>query len=100
MAAKAKKFTVADAQALQRKLTGRIEDINGRLRSTQQKVEGVREWWKGGSEQGFIENFERTKTETETQLRKWLESYNQMMDKVIKVKQETQQELKRKLTNA
>jgi uncharacterized protein YukE len=78
-------------------LTKEIDSITKTLDGTKKRVAGVRSWWKGGSEEGFINNFEKTKKEVEKGLRQWLEDYQRLIDKVEQTKREQDDALKRAL---
>jgi len=100
MASSLKSFSIDKAMDLNNQLKSGVNDIERTLKTTQGKVEAVTDWWKGGSEQGFIENFRNTKNDVEKSLQQWLESYQTLMKEVVKAKQAVEQDLKNKLSKA
>ena len=95
--AQTQRFDFDRAADLQSKLKGEISAIIDTLNKTQNMVEGVREWWKGGSEEAFIRNFEKTKKEVIRGLEKWLEENRKFIGEVAKVKEDQDTELRRAL---
>ena len=89
------RFDFDRAADLQTKLKGEINAITDRLNKTQNMVEGVREWWKGGSEEAFIKNFEATKREVVKGLEKWFEENRKLISEVAKVKEDQDAELRK-----
>jgi len=92
-------FDFGKARELEAKLKNEINSIKETLRQTKFKVESVREWWKGGSEEGFIRNFENTKKDVEKGLERWLDSYQKLIREVAITKEEQDAALKRALSN-
>ena len=92
------KFDFQEAKNLETKLGRELEGIKATLDNSKRSVEGVREWWKGGSEEGFIDNFESTKNEVNALLRKWLDGYKQRMQEVARIKRQQDDELRQRLS--
>ncbi|GHU50695.1 hypothetical protein AGMMS49975_02240 [Clostridia bacterium] len=99
MAASNQQFDFSKATELQGKLKNEISSITDTLNKTQTMVEGVREWWKGGSEEAFIKNFENTKKDVIKGLDKWLAEYQKLIKDVAKTKEEQDNALKKALSN-
>jgi len=99
MAGTALKFDFDKAKALEATLVKEIDSINNTLNGIQtQKVEPVRDWWSGGSEEAFIKNFEKTKKDVSKNLQKWLEEYKKLIQDVAKVKKEQEDAVKKALS--
>ena len=92
-------FDFGKAKELEAKLKNEINSIKETLNQTKVKVESVREWWKGGSEEGFIRNFENTKKDVEKGLERWLDSYQILIREVAMTKEEQDAALKKALSN-
>jgi uncharacterized protein YukE len=93
-------FDYERARALEGELVSEIESINETLNRIQTtRVETVREWWRGGSEEAFIRNFESTKREVSRGLRQWLEEYKKIMRDVSRTKDDQEKALTRALRN-
>jgi uncharacterized protein YukE len=90
-------FDFGEAKALEQTLIREIESIKQTLNKTETKVEACQAWWKGGSEQAFIENFKRTKTSVTNSLQQWLESYQRTMAEIARVKDGQERELAQKI---
>ena len=97
MAKTTQRFNFDEAQKLEGKLNDEIGFIKDKLNKTQQKVGEVDQWWKGGSEKAFIENFASTKNEVVASLEKWLQEYQQLIQKVAKVKRDQDDSMARAL---
>jgi uncharacterized protein YukE len=82
-------FDFGRASELRSQIKGKINDIDTTLNQIQTTVEGCREWWKGGSEEGFITNFKNTKTKIRKGLQDWLNEYEKLMKDVEKAKQDS-----------
>ncbi|MCL2048455.1 MAG: hypothetical protein FWG87_06980 [Defluviitaleaceae bacterium] len=90
-------FDFGKATELESKIKNEINAINDTLNKTQTMVETCREWWKGGSEEGFIGNFSKTKKDVSKGLQKWLDEYQKLMKDVARVKKDQDTELKKAL---
>jgi uncharacterized protein YukE len=90
-------FDFGKANELKGKLKNEITSITETLNKTKTMVEGVREWWKGGSEEEFIRNFDKTKKEVIKGLEKWLDEYQKLIQQVAKVKEEQDKEITKAL---
>ena len=91
------RFDFQEAKNLEAKLDRELEGIKATLSNSKRSVEGVREWWKGGSEEGFIDNFEKTKNEVTALLQKWLDTYKERVQQVSTIKRQQDDELARQL---
>ena len=91
-------FDFGRAADLRGKLRGELSSITDRLNKTQKMVEDVREWWKGGSEELFIRNFEKTKKDVVRGLEKWFEDYQKLLKEAINIKETQDSELRRMLS--
>jgi len=83
-------FDEGKAEELKSQLKSEIESIKNVLNSIKQKVEAVRDWWKGGSEEGFIRNFNETQKKIIKQLEEWLKSYQDLMKQTVAAKREVE----------
>jgi len=91
-------FDFGKAKELEGVFIKEVDTIKTTLDGIQtQKVEPVREWWKGGSEESFIKNFERTKKDVMKSLQKWLEEYKKLIQDVAKVKEQQEKEVQKAL---
>ena len=91
-------FDFAQASALESSLRNDVSYMNDALDRIKTTVETCREWWKGGSEQAFIDNFASTKKEIKQGLEKWLQEYAQLIKKVQAAKTEQENALKKALS--
>lgn len=91
-------FDFDKAAALRTQLKNKIEVIDQSLDDIQNTVNGVREWWTGGSEEGFIKNFTKTKEKIRKGLQEWLKDYENLMKEVEKEKAKADDELKKALS--
>jgi uncharacterized protein YukE len=91
------KFDFDQAKTLESKLMGEVGKIENTLNQTSKMVAGVRSWWTGGSEEGFINNFENTKKDVVKGLSQWLEEYKALIAKVAATKTEQDAALKNAL---
>ena len=93
------KFDFEQAKALQQKLKGRIETVDGMLNKMQTTVNGVRAWWKGGSEEGFIRNFETTRKQIRKGLQEWLRDYEKLTKDIATAQRKSEDDLTKALKN-
>ncbi|MCL2635001.1 MAG: hypothetical protein FWD34_10895, partial [Oscillospiraceae bacterium] len=75
-------FNLTEARLFEQNIVGKIENVRHAFNKIQNTVESSREWWKGGSEREFINDFMRTRTEMERFLKAWLEEYREIMNQV------------------
>lgn len=61
------------------------------------KVEGIRAWWSGGSEEAFIENFKQTKTKIVTSLNEVIGNYKTLVDSISTAKSDSDADIARQL---
>ena len=74
------KFDFDKAKKFENTLSKEIDAIVKTLNGIKEEVDGVRSWWKGGSEEAFIQNFERIKADLEKGLQQWLEEYQKLIE--------------------
>ncbi|MCL2633119.1 MAG: hypothetical protein FWD34_01245, partial [Oscillospiraceae bacterium] len=58
-------FNMNEAQAFERGIITKIEEIKRSFDKIQASVDSCQDWWKGGSERAFIEHFSKTRAEME-----------------------------------
>ena len=91
------KFDFGRAKELQNTLQNEINKIESDLKRMASKVEGVTEWWSGGSEQSFIGNFQTTKTQVVKSLNTWINDYKKLIADIADIKQQSDADLASKL---
>ncbi|MDR0570750.1 MAG: hypothetical protein LBG71_05990 [Clostridiales Family XIII bacterium] len=91
------RFDFDRAAELQKNLKNEIASVMEALDRARALVEGCRAWWKGGSEDAFIKNFERTSKDAGKTLTKWLEGSAKELGGVAAVKKEQEGDLKKVL---
>jgi len=91
------KFDEGLAKELGTTVRGKIDELNAELERIKTTVEGCRNWWKGGSEEGFIRNFDTTKKEVSRQLQEWLNEYDKLINAAAAEKVEDEREGRRVL---
>jgi uncharacterized protein YukE len=91
------KFDFDRANQLKSTLTNGAGKLETDLKTMMQQVEGVREWWSGGSEQAFIENFRRTKLNIEKSLNQCIQEYNRLIGEIAQAKQQSDADIARQL---
>ena len=87
-------FDFDSAKAFQGKLDTTMEEVISELTKMEKKVEGCREWWKGGSEDGFIKSFANTKKTIDKKLKECAREYKKLVDEVKKVKEQEERDMK------
>lgn len=97
MAAANQKFDFGRATELQNTLQNEISKIESDLKRMASKVEGVTEWWSGGSEQAFIGNFQTTKEQVVKSLNTWINDYKKLIADIADIKQQSDADLASKL---
>ena len=90
-------FDFNRAAELRSKLKSELSVVTDRLNKTQRMIEDVREWWKGGSEELFIRNFEKTKKDVVKGLEKWFEDYQKLLKEAAIIKEVQDAELRKVL---
>jgi len=90
-------FDFERSQQLRSKITAEIASLDEALNKVQTKVESVREWWRGGSEEGFIRNFLSTRRDVRRGLDRWLKDYDRLVRDVERAKQEQERALEQAL---
>ncbi|MDR1687862.1 MAG: hypothetical protein LBS21_04535 [Clostridiales bacterium] len=90
-------FDFARAKEFQGKLDTTMTSVIGELTKMETKVGGCREWWKGGSEEGFIQNFSKTKKVIEKKLNECAKEYKKLVDEVKKVKEQEERDMQQAL---
>ena len=90
-------FDFGRASDLRNQIKNKINDIDTTLNQISTTVESCREWWKGGSEEGFIKNFDSTKKKIRKGLNDWLNDYEKLMKEVEKAKRESDSALNKAL---
>ena len=83
-------FDEVKAGELQVQLGACIGEVNASLDSMGKEVANIKDWWKGGSEDGFIENFNGTKTDIQKALNQCAEEYKQLVSKVVDIKKQSE----------
>ena len=91
-------FDEGMADKLKGDLGACIGEVNASLDKMGNDVANIKDWWKGGSEDGFIENFNSTKKEIQTALTKCADEYKQLVEKIKNIKKEAELSIKRQLS--
>ncbi|MDD2234885.1 MAG: hypothetical protein PHZ11_10175 [Desulfitobacteriaceae bacterium] len=91
------RFDFNEANRLKTQLTTEINKIESDLKHMMTMVEGVRNWWSGGSEEAFIQNFRGTKDKIEKSLNECIADYQRLIDQIARVKQESDADIARQL---
>jgi uncharacterized protein YukE len=91
------KFDFEKANALKTKLNQEQQKLENDLKGMVRQVEDVRQWWSGGSEEAFINNFKATKEKIVKSLSECIAGYNKLVDQVAKAKQDSDADLARQL---
>lgn len=91
------RFDFNEANALKNKLSSEANKLEGDLKNMMQQVEGVRNWWSGGSEEAFINNFKQTKDKIVKSLNECIADYQKLVDQISKAKQESDADIARQL---
>lgn len=84
------RFDFNQAESLKNTLQNEANKLSEDLNRMMQKVEGVRNWWQGGSEEAFIENFRNTKEQIVRSLNQVIEDYKMLIEKIKQAKQEAE----------
>jgi len=87
-------FDFDRAKNFQGKLDTTMESVIDELNKMEKKVSRCREWWKGGSEEGFISNFSKTKKTIDKKLRDCAKEYKKLVDEVRKNKEQEEKDMK------
>jgi len=90
-------FDFDRAKDFQGKLDKTMDSVIGELNKMETKVGKCREWWKGGSEEGFIANFSKTKKVIDKKLRDCAKEYKKLVDEVRKNKEQEEKDMKTEL---
>ena len=93
-------FDEGRAGGLKTDLTNCIGEVNSSLDKMGNEVGNIKDWWKGGSEDGFIDNFNKTKSDIQKALNKCAEEYKQLVDKITQIKKEAEQSIKKQLSGS
>lgn len=97
MAAGVQRFDFAEAERLKNTLKQEAQRLEADLRQLMGKVEGVRSWWSGGSEEAFIDHFRRTKDQIVASLNQVIEDYSVLIQKIADAKQQSDASLAQQL---
>jgi len=76
-----------------------VGEVNASLDKMGGEVKNIKDWWKGGSEDGFIDNFNKTKSDIQKALNQCAEEYKQLVEKIKNIKKESEQNMKSRLGN-
>ena len=87
-------FDFDKAKEFQGKLETTMEAVINELTKMETKVSRCREWWKGGSEEGFIGNFSKTKKVIDKKLKDCAKEYKKLVDEVRKNKEQEEKDMK------
>ena len=87
------KFDYGRATELQSKLANEIHEIEATLGKTKTMVDSCQEWWKGGSEKAFIEDFDETKKEAVKALNEWLKGLQEVIKQTSEIYQKNDEQL-------
>ena len=90
-------FDEGSADALKADLGKCIGEVNSSLDKMGNEVSNIKAWWKGGSEDGFIDNFNKTKKDIQTALNQCAEEYKQLVEKIKNIKKEAEMNIKKQL---
>ena len=90
-------FDEGSADALKTDLAKSIGEISSSMDKMGREVAGIKSWWKGGSEDGFIDNFNKTKADIQKALNQCAEEYRQLVEKIKGIKRESEMNIKRQL---
>lgn len=91
------KFDFGRADQLKNKLKNDVDRIGQELKSMMKDVEGVKEWWSGGSEDAFINNFKDTKDKINKSLNEVIADYQKLIDQIKTIKKDQDDDLARQL---
>lgn len=91
------KFDFNEANQLKTTLEREMGKVEADLKQMMTRVEGVRSWWSGGSEEAFIQNFKETKDKIVKSLNECLANYKTLVDQISTAKQESDAALARQL---
>lgn len=83
------KFDFGEAERLKNTLKNEAQRLEESLNQTLRRVESVRSWWSGGSEEAFIENFRNTKNKIVQSLNQCIEEYNVLIQKIAEAKRDS-----------
>ena len=86
------------ADGLKVELGACIGEVNSSLDKMGNEVGKIKDWWKGGSEDGFISNFNKTKTDIQKALNQCADEYKQLVEKIKNIKKESEQNIKKQLS--
>ena len=87
-------FDFGRAAEFKGKLDSMMQTVIGELTKMETQVGSCRDWWKGGSEEGFIKNFSKTKKTIDTKLKECSKEYQKLVDEVRKVKEQEEKDMK------
>jgi uncharacterized protein YukE len=91
-------FGFNEAQSLRTTLVKELDGINAALDNVKKVAETSKEWWKGGSEEAFIANLDKTKKDVSKNLEKWLKEYEMLIKKVEETRRAQESKLKQALS--
>ena len=87
-------FDFARSDEFKGKLSAAMDEVIAELTKMEQKVARCREWWKGGSEEGFIKSFSKTKKTIDKKLKECAKEYQKLVGEVRKVKEQEERDMK------
>lgn len=93
----AQRFDFDQANSLNGKLKSGATNLENELKRMMKDVEGVTNWWSGGSEQAFIQNFRTTKDKITTSLNQCLADYQKLVNDISKAKSDSDKAIADKL---
>lgn len=91
------RFDFDQATQLKVKLNAEADKLETELNQMMSQVEGVKEWWSGGSEIAFINNFKSTKEKIVKSLNECIDNYNKLVDQIAKAKRDSDADIARQL---
>jgi uncharacterized protein YukE len=87
-------FDFASSDAFRGQLETSMQTVRDRLQTMEREVEKVREWWKGGSEEGFIRNFSTTRRKIDRKLNEVQREYQRLVTQVRRIKEQEERDMR------
>ena len=91
MAADQITISASEASAAIRKIKSQAKTIEGNVDTLQNGVRAVKDWWKGDSPVAFVDEFDKSRKEFDKMI-DCIDKYGDLLDKVIKNIQATDEE--------
>jgi len=93
-------FDAGSSAAFQAKLDTGIQDVFTELNRMEVEISRCRAWWKGGSEESFIQSFRKTRKRIEKDLKNCMDDYKKMVRDVQRDKEREEADISRAVRNA